>query len=73
MVTGVRFSPDGKQVATSSYDGTIKIWDAADSDTAAARRRVRRPKFSSATRPRRPSTIDRFGREVGVRGAISVG
>ncbi|MBD2519852.1 AAA-like domain-containing protein [Nostoc sp. FACHB-973] len=25
-ISRIRFSPDGKQIATSSYDGTIKLW-----------------------------------------------
>ncbi len=27
FVTRILFSPDGKQVATASYDGTVKVWD----------------------------------------------
>ncbi len=28
-ILDLSYSPDGKQIVTSSYDGTIKIWDAA--------------------------------------------
>ncbi|KAJ6094247.1 G-protein beta WD- 40 repeats containing protein [Penicillium canescens] len=31
-VTGVAFSPDGKQIASGSYDHTIKLWDTAMGD-----------------------------------------
>ena len=27
-VTGVVFSPDGQRLYTSSWDGTVRIWDA---------------------------------------------
>jgi len=29
VVSSVVFSPDGKRLATASYDGTAKVWDAA--------------------------------------------
>jgi WD40 repeat protein/serine/threonine protein kinase len=29
MVTGIAFSPDGKRLATSSLDGTARVWDVA--------------------------------------------
>ena len=31
-VWGVRWSPDGKQLASSAYDGTLKIWDGVNGD-----------------------------------------
>jgi WD40 repeat protein len=34
-VTGVAFAPDGKMVATSSYDKTVKIWDLATGNAIA--------------------------------------
>jgi len=27
LVTGVAFSPDGKRLATASWDQTAKVWD----------------------------------------------
>lgn len=29
-ILGLKFSPDGKQLATTSFDGTIKIWNMSD-------------------------------------------
>ena len=31
-VTGLAFSPDGTQMASVSYDGTVKVWDMANPD-----------------------------------------
>lgn len=30
IITDVRFRPNSTQLATSSFDKTIKIWDASD-------------------------------------------
>ena len=30
IVTGVAFSPDGKYLLTSSWDGTVRLWDVAN-------------------------------------------
>ena len=41
---GVQFNPDGSELATSSGDGTIRIWDVASGETA---RILPGPEFNS--------------------------
>ena len=36
-VQSVAFSPDGAQIASGDYDGTVRLWDAAAGEGTAAR------------------------------------
>ena len=37
MVTSVTYSPDGKHIASGSYDKTVKVWDAATGEEVSHR------------------------------------
>ena len=54
-VSAVAWSPDGKQLATGSEDGTVRFWQ-ADGTPRAAPPRAQSPRYRPGLEPRRQAT-----------------
>ncbi len=53
-VCGVAYSPDGRQIASASGDGTVKLWNAATGQEIRTLTRTLRSGQLGVIQPRRP-------------------